>query len=152
MLLQVLAAPQKYMMMAKASIFGDPPPSRAMALLDDVKIKAEGRKVKGFDQEDLGFVNIAAVTIGNYYKMTQNDGLWAFDERDGRPPVCRGSPVDKVWGVALRGTIRHRGQEQLEGREPPRTVPRQRLGHDRRIRPRGRPFRPMATSAAQRPH
>jgi ribA/ribD-fused uncharacterized protein len=100
--LRKFSSAEKYMMMSKASIFGDSHTLEAMAALDDVKkIKAEGRKVRGFDQEVWDSSNIAAVTIGNYYKMTQNDGLWAFVNEMGDRQYVEGSPVDKVWGVAL---------------------------------------------------
>lgn len=93
---------EKYMMMSKASIFDDPEALEAMRKLDDVKkIKAEGRKVRGFSQEAWDSSNIAAVTIGNYYKMTQNDGLWAFMNEMGDREYVEGSPVDGVWGVNL---------------------------------------------------
>lgn len=93
---------EKYMMMAKASIFGDPAGLRRLEPLHDVKeIKKAGRQVLGFDQEVWDSSNLAAVTIGNYYKMTQNDGLWAFVNEMGDRQYVEGSPVDKVWGVAL---------------------------------------------------
>lgn len=93
---------EKYMMMSKAMIFGDFEALSAMAALHDVKqIKAEGRKVKGFSKEVWDSSNIAIVTIGNYYKMTQNDGLWAFMNEMGDREYVEGSPVDDIWGVKL---------------------------------------------------
>lgn len=101
-MLYKFSSAEKYMMMAKASIFGDPAGLRRLEPLHDVKeIKKAGRQVLGFDQEVWDSSNLAAVTIGNYYKMTQNDGLWAFVNEMGDRQYVEGSPVDKVWGVAL---------------------------------------------------
>jgi conserved hypothetical protein, ribA/ribD-fused len=93
---------EKYMMMSKASIFDDQGTLFLMERENDVKkIKALGREVKRFDQAVWDSTNIAAVTIGNYYKMVQNDGLWAFITEMGDREYVEGSPHDAVWGVKL---------------------------------------------------
>jgi hypothetical protein len=100
--LRKFSSAEKYMMMAKASIFADGYALKEMARLNDVKkLKAEGQNVQGFVQEVWDSTNLAAVSIGNYYKMTQNDGLWAFVNEMGDREYVEGSPIDKVWGVGL---------------------------------------------------
>lgn len=100
--LRKFSSAEKYMMMAKASVFGDEAALRRMDAIDDVKkLKEEGRKVMGFDPEIWDSVNVPIVTIGTYYKATQNDGIWAFINEMGDREYVEGSPVDRIWGVGL---------------------------------------------------
>ncbi|NTF18066.1 NADAR family protein [Agrobacterium rubi] len=100
--LRKFSSAEKYMMMAKASVFGDRVALKVMEDLHDVKkLKAEGRNVVGFDPEVWDAVNIPIVTIGTYYKATQNDGIWAFINEMGDREYVEGSPVDRIWGVGL---------------------------------------------------
>jgi len=100
--LRKFSSAEKYMMMAKASVFGDPAQLYNMELTDDVKkVKAYGRQVRGFDQEIWDAVSIPIVTIGTYYKTTQNDDMWEFANEMGDREYVEGSPVDRIWGVGL---------------------------------------------------
>lgn len=93
---------EKYMMMAKASIFNDAVQLELMAKSHDVKaLKAHGRDVLGFNQEIWDSVCIPIVTIGTYYKAVQSDDMWAFTNDMGEREYVEGSPHDDIWGVGL---------------------------------------------------
>jgi ribA/ribD-fused uncharacterized protein len=100
--LHQFSSAEKYMMMSKASVFGDADAIKAMAPTHDVKkLKDAGRKVRGFVPEVWDSVNIPIVTIGTYSKTVQNDGIWAFANEMGDREYVEGSPVDRIWGVGL---------------------------------------------------
>jgi ribA/ribD-fused uncharacterized protein len=109
----VFSSAEKYMMAAKASIFGDVGPGgtleRIMSIHDCRTIKAIGREVPGlaggkWDDRDRALWDracMAAVTIGNYSKFSQSDGLHGLmTTMEGRRFV-EGSPKDDIWGVKL---------------------------------------------------
>ncbi len=90
------------MMMSKASLFGD------QGVLNEMSqktapdaLKSLGRKVRNFDQAIWDAANIISVTIGNYYKFTQDDRLFGFMEEMGDRRFVEGSPKDRIWGVGI---------------------------------------------------
>lgn len=99
---RLFSSAEKYMMMSKASLFGDMAGLDEMAKINDVKrLKALGRTVESFDQEVWDSANMIAVTIGSFYKMTGNSELFEFFEEMGDREYVEGSPHDKIWGVGI---------------------------------------------------
>ncbi len=94
---------EKFMMMAKASLFNDEDIFNKMSLeLDPKALKDYGQKVKGFDQAVWDRYSLDIVMIGNYLKYSQNESLKKDLIATGKQTLVEGSPLDKIWGVGLK--------------------------------------------------
>lgn len=100
--LRRFSSAEKYMMMGKASIFGDENSVRNMTKIDNVQaLKDMGLLVVGFEQSVWDATRVAIVSIGNYYKLSQNEELFEFLQDMGDREFVEGSPRDKIWGVGM---------------------------------------------------
>lgn len=93
---------EKYMMMGKASVFGDTEILQKMQEISDPRaLKDWGQRVRQFDQGIWDAVNMIIVTLGNFYKFSQDDELYDFMKSTGSRCFVEGSRKDKIWGVGL---------------------------------------------------
>lgn len=93
---------EKYMMMEKAKLFNDTEIYEKMKATDDPrKIKALGRKVKGFNEKKWNENRIKIVTEGSLMKFSQNPKLLELMKQDKGLILVEASPLDKIWGVGL---------------------------------------------------
>ena len=72
-----------------------------LASTDPSKVKALGRKVKGYDESRRVAHRFAIVVAGNYAKFSQNEALTAFLLSTGDKVLVEASPVDQIWGIGL---------------------------------------------------
>ena len=72
-----------------------------LASTDPSKVKALGRKVKGYDESRWVAHRFAIVVAGNYAKFSQNEALTAFLLSTGDKVLVEASPVDQIWGIGL---------------------------------------------------
>jgi ribA/ribD-fused uncharacterized protein len=94
---------EKFMMMGKASLFGDDDIFNQMSeSLDPKKQKDLGQKVKNFDQTVWDRYCFDIVIIGNYLKFSQNETIKKQIKSTGDKTLVEGSPLDKIWGVGLQ--------------------------------------------------
>lgn len=127
----VFSSGEKYMMAAKASVFGDTGKGSVLEKImgsdvlfdetdhhapgyqqrtdDPAKVKALGRSVPGlkggkWDDDDIalwGKVSMPIVTIGSLSKFAQTDELYDVLMSMGTREFVEGSPKDDIWGVKL---------------------------------------------------
>ena len=89
-------------MVEKAELFRD------QEILDQIlkcsspgKIKALGRKVRGFDQEVWDRFKYLIVLNGNWCKFSQNPALQKFLLSTGDSILVEASPYDNIWGIGF---------------------------------------------------
>ena len=93
---------EKYMMAAKASLFGDDEALAAIMESDSPREqKAWGRKVKGFNPDVWNAVAKDVVFRANMAKFTQNRDMWKYMVLTGNDILVEASPTDRVWGVGI---------------------------------------------------
>ena len=93
---------EQYMMAGKAALFGDEEIRKEiLACSDPKRIKALGRKVRGFDQEVWDNFKYAIVLGGNWCKFSQNRDLREFLLSTGDSVLVEASPYDNIWGIRL---------------------------------------------------
>ena len=92
------------MMAGKARLFGD------MAIHAEIlkaphpkQAKELGRKVKGFDEETWVARRFDLVVAGNEAKFAQHPELKAFLLGTGQRVLVEASPVDRIWGIGMKG-------------------------------------------------
>ena len=96
------ATAEHYMMYGKAKLFDD-----ALAMANILKAnnpgaaKAEGRKVRNFNQERWNENKFDLVVNANLAKFKGNAELKEFLLKTGERVLVEASPVDRVWGVGL---------------------------------------------------
>ncbi|AKH85831.1 hypothetical protein AA958_30505 [Streptomyces sp. CNQ-509] len=96
---------EHWMMAAKARLFGDEAAvARILATRHPGAAKAEGRKVRGFDEAVWEEHRFAAVVRGNLAKFGRHPGLGAYLLGTGSRILVEASPVDRVWGIGLAAT------------------------------------------------
>jgi ribA/ribD-fused uncharacterized protein len=92
---------ETYMMYRKALLFNDIEIANEIlaSTNDPKKIKALGRKVKGFNGETWDKNKFDIVVSGNREKFTQNPDLKRFLVGTGTREIIEASPLDKIWGI-----------------------------------------------------
>jgi len=96
------ATAEHYMMAGKARLFGDEEIlAKVLACHTPDKVKALGRRIRGFDDARWARARYAVVVQGNLAKFTQNAALGAFLRSTGDQVLVEASPVDTVWGIGL---------------------------------------------------
>lgn len=93
---------EQYMMAEKAKLFKDDIMREIILKNPDPKHAKElGRRVKNFDQEvwDLNAKKI--VTLGCYYKFSQNDDLKLYLLSTKNRYLVEASKWDKIWGIGI---------------------------------------------------
>lgn len=93
---------EQYMMASKAQLFGDEEIRKEiLACSDQKRIKALGRKVRGFDQKVWDRFKYPIVLSGNWCKFSQNRKLREFLLSTGDSVLVEASPYDAIWGIRL---------------------------------------------------
>lgn len=96
---------EHWMMSAKARLFGDEKAlRRILAASHPGEAKAEGRKVRDFDEALWEQHRFDLVVQGNLAKFTQHPDLGAYLSGTGDRVLVEASPVDRVWGIGLAAT------------------------------------------------
>jgi hypothetical protein len=99
------ATAEHWMMAAKARLFGDDGAlGRILATRHPGAAKAEGRKVRGYDEAVWQEHRFAAVVRGNLAKFRRHPDLGAYLRGTGGRVLVEASPVDRVWGIGLAAT------------------------------------------------
>lgn len=94
---------EKFMMMGKASLFGDNIIFDQMSKTDSPKMQKDlGRKVANFDEVIWNTYSKDIVILGNYLKFNQNKQLKDQLLDTAGTTLVEGSPLDKIWGVGLK--------------------------------------------------
>ncbi|GAA2111121.1 hypothetical protein GCM10009802_08620 [Streptomyces synnematoformans] len=95
-------------MAAKARLFGDAAAAeRIVAARHPGEAKAEGRKVRGFDEAVWEAHRYDLVVRGNAAKFGQHEDLGAYLRGTGDRVLVEASPVDRVWGIGMAATDDH---------------------------------------------
>lgn len=103
---------EQYMMAEKARLFGDKQTEeKILECNNPSKIKALGRKVKGFDETVWEACRYSIVLNGNYYKFLQNKDLWEFLNATKDKVLVEASPYDGIWGISI-------AQDKKEAADP----------------------------------
>ncbi len=93
---------EQYMMAEKALLFEDQEAwELIMASIDPKEMKALGKKIKKFNQEDWDAAKYSIVLNGNYHKFSQNEEMMAFLIGTGNKILVEASPLDTIWGIGL---------------------------------------------------
>ncbi|WBB64389.1 NADAR family protein [Streptomyces sp. WMMC500] len=99
---------EHWMMAAKARLFGDDVAAeRILAARHPGEAKAEGRKVRGFDEAVWAAQRYDLVVRGNVAKFGQSGPLSAYLRGTGDRVLVEASPVDRIWGIGLAPTDDH---------------------------------------------
>ena len=95
---------EHFMMAGKARLFGD------VATLEQILVKRHprdakmlGRKVANFDEEVWNEARFGLVVEGNKAKFSQHPALRDFLLGTGERVLVEASPVDRIWGIGLKG-------------------------------------------------
>lgn len=93
---------EQYMMAEKARMFGDDGMFAAiLAAKHPKEMKAYGRAVSRFDQEQWSRHCAEIVQRGNLEKFRQNPDLRAFLLGTGNRILVEASPRDRIWGIGM---------------------------------------------------
>lgn len=93
---------EQYMMYSKALLFGDKAIATQILQTDDVaKIKALGRKVRGFNEQVWESNRVSVITEGLMAKFQQNPELKAKLKATGTDLLAECAVRDKIWGIGL---------------------------------------------------
>jgi ribA/ribD-fused uncharacterized protein len=93
---------EQFMMAGKARLFGDAETlAQILAVHDPGKVKALGRKVRGFDEGRWQAVRFDLVTAGNVAKFGQDERLRRYLLATRDAVLVEASPLDRVWGIGL---------------------------------------------------
>lgn len=96
---------EKYMMHQKAVLMNDSETAQLILQTNDPrKMKALGRKVRGWDQDLWDEHKADIATRGCRAKFTQNDDLAEMLLATGTKTLVEAAHYDKVWGIGLRAT------------------------------------------------
>ena len=103
---------EQFMMYQKAILFGDNDVANEILNETDPKnIKALGRKIKNFNQQEWDENKFEIVIAGNFYKFTQNNTLRDILLNTKDEIIAEASPFDKIWGIGLDEKIAESGAE-----------------------------------------
>ena len=93
---------EQWMMSSKARLFGDEETARQiLAITDPERIKALGRRVRGFVQEEWDDACFDIVVAGNVAKFGQSAKLRKYLLATGNDVLVEAAPTDAVWGIGL---------------------------------------------------
>jgi ribA/ribD-fused uncharacterized protein len=93
---------EHWMMAGKARLFGDAEAERrVLAARHPGEAKAQGRLVRGFDEETWARERRAIVVEGSVHKFAAHPELRAFLLGTGDTVLVEASPLDRVWGIGL---------------------------------------------------
>lgn len=93
---------EQFMMYHKAKVFEDEASMKKIMNESSPKvIKALGREVQGYDDKIWKKVAKDIVTLGNYYKFSQDDKLTGDILKYPNKQFVEASPYDKRWGIGL---------------------------------------------------
>jgi ribA/ribD-fused uncharacterized protein len=96
------ASAEHYMMAHKAWLFDDAESAeRVLAASHPGKVKALGRRVRGFDQAAWEAERFEIVVRGNVSKFGQHEDLRAYLLGTGDRVLVEASPYDRIWGIGL---------------------------------------------------
>lgn len=96
---------EQAMMHAKAKLFDDEATAKLILSTDNPRtIKALGRQVKNFNDEEWNKVKLNVVTIINRMKFEQNQDLLDKMILDKDLILVEASPEDKIWGIGLHAS------------------------------------------------
>jgi ribA/ribD-fused uncharacterized protein len=111
------ATAEHFMMAEKARLFADPDAEeRILSAPSPAAAKKLGRSVRGFDEARWAAARSEIVVRGSVAKFAQNPELLAFLLDTGDRVLVEASPVDRIWGIGLRGEdARSKNPEQWRG-------------------------------------
>lgn len=93
---------EQFMMSKKAMIFGDKKiENEILNSTSPKQMKLLGRKVKNFDEKIWDDIKYKVVTLGNYYKFSQNKRMRDILLATGDKVIVEASPLDRIWGIGL---------------------------------------------------
>lgn len=93
---------EQFMMAEKARLFGDDEVlSEILREADPSRVKALGRKVRGYDDERWGARRFDAVTEGSVGKFGSTPALKAYLLATGDEVLVEAAPRDQIWGIGL---------------------------------------------------
>jgi len=100
----MFATAEHYMMWRKATLFDDQHTAKRVLAADHPKqAKDLGRQVRNFDQVTWESHREKIVVDGNVLKFSQHDDMRAFLLGTGDRVLVEASPLDRVWGIGLKG-------------------------------------------------
>ena len=103
---------EQFMMYQKAILFGDNEVAQEILNESNPKnIKALGRKIKNFNQQEWDENKFEIVVAGNFYKFTQNNALKNILLNTGNEDIAEASPLDKIWGIGIDEKSAQAGEE-----------------------------------------
>ena len=98
------ATAEHYMMWRKAMLFGDErTATRVLGAGHPKEAKDLGRQVGNFEQATWEAERFGIVVAGNRLKFEQHDAERSYLLGTGDRVLVEASPLDKVWGIGLRG-------------------------------------------------
>jgi ribA/ribD-fused uncharacterized protein len=113
---------EQFMMAQKAQLFGDVEVlAEILREADPSKVKALGRRVRGYDDAKWGARRFDAVVEGSFAKFSSTPELKAYLLATGDEVIVEAAPRDQIWGIGL-------GRENPLVREPARWRGRNLLG------------------------
>ena len=99
---QRYSSAEQYMMAEKARISGDAEALAAILAADEPgRIKALGRKVRGFDEARWTAARFDIVVRGSTAKFGQDERLRHYLLGTGASVLVEASPTDRIWGIGL---------------------------------------------------
>lgn len=103
---------EQFMMYQKAILFGDNEVAQEILNESNPKnIKALGRKIKNFNQQEWDENKFEIVIAGNFYKFTQNNTLRDILLNTGNQDIAEASPLDEIWGIGIDEKSAQAGEE-----------------------------------------
>lgn len=113
---------EQFMMAEKARLFGDAEVlEEVLREADPAKVKALGRKVRGYDELRWEGRRFDAVTEGSIAKFSATQALRGWLLATGEQVLVEAAPGDRIWGIGL-------GREDPLVREPAKWQGRNLLG------------------------
>ena len=107
---------EQYMMIKKAEVFKAFDIAQEMKeTFNPRKIKALGRSIPNFTDEEWDKHKINVVVRGNYLKFTQNKDLLKQLLSTGDKEIVEASPEDPIWGIGMYFTDKNLMNRELWG-------------------------------------
>ena len=93
---------EQFMMAEKARMFNDSEMlEKILSARSPKEMKAYGRAVRNFDQDQWKAACYDIVKRGNLAKFSQNPQLWAFLKTTRKRIIVEASPRDRIWGIGM---------------------------------------------------